>query len=108
MKASTLSLVALLGCVAAVSVAPASKSAASSKITGDYIEARTASVFAGACHFGGEYLSNGRDAVMAWSFTSGSFNGVDLAGVRVAAAVTSSANLRETDVSHKSEIVIDK
>ena len=113
MKARTLSMFALLGCVAAsVSGAPAGKSAApapapAAKITGDYIEARTASVFAGACHYGGEYLSNGRDAVMAWSFASGSFNGVDISGVRVAAAVTSNANLDDAQVAHKSELTVD-
>lgn len=100
-----LSLIALMGCIAAlVSAAPASKS--DSKITGDYLEARTASVFAGACHYGGEYLLNGRDAVMAWNFAAGSFNGVDLKGVRAAAAVTSDANLMELSAI-KSEIIVD-
>ncbi len=36
-------------------------------LTGDYVEARTASVFAGACHFNGEVVTTGRDAVMAWN-----------------------------------------
>ncbi|HEY4330472.1 MAG TPA: hypothetical protein VGN88_12105, partial [Phycisphaerae bacterium] len=36
------------------------------RITGDYVEARTASVFCGACHYNSEILCAGRDGVMAW------------------------------------------
>src|SRR5678815_4830331 len=32
---------------------------------GDYVEVRTASVFAGACHYNGEVVTTGRDAKMA-------------------------------------------
>src|ERR1700722_1556209 len=42
----------------------------STPIKGDYVEARTASVFAGACHYNGEVMITGRDAVMAWNVTS--------------------------------------
>lgn len=78
-----------------------------SKVYGDYIEARTASVFAGACHYNGEYPVLGRDAVMAWNFTSGSFNGVDLAGVRAIAAVSCETNLAEPQGTHKTDLTID-
>lgn len=108
MNARTLSLIGLLGCVGAAML-PAVKSgeAISPKITGDYVEARTAAVFGGACHYNGEYVTTGRDAVMAWNFTGGSFDGVDLTGVRAAAAITSDANLGEVEAQRKSEIVID-
>src|SRR5689334_23300137 len=79
---------------------------ASSKVVGDYVEARTASVFAGACHYNGELVTTGRDAVMAWNFTSGTFNGVDLAGAKAMAAVSSDANLSQ-DAARKVELVID-
>jgi hypothetical protein len=62
---------------------------------GLYVEARTASVYAGACHYNGEFVTAGRDALCAWRIESGSFGGVDLAGVAVAALVASDANLDE-------------
>ncbi len=76
-------------------------------ISGDYVEARTASVFAGACHYNGEVVTTGRDAVMAWSINSGVWKGTDLTGVRVFAAVSSTANLGEAQATRKSEIIID-
>src|ERR1041384_7726566 len=79
---------------------------ASSKVVGDYVEARTASVFAGACHYNGELVTTGRDAVAAWSFTSGTYNGTDLGGVTAMAAVSSQDNLSQ-NAARKSELVID-
>jgi hypothetical protein len=90
-----------------VSAGPAAKPPQSAKITGDYVEARTASVFAGACHYNGELVTTGRDAVMAWSFTAGAYNGTDLAGVRAMAAVTSDQNLGQENAARKVELVVD-
>src|SRR6476660_7095283 len=88
------------------STGPFVSQAPSGRIKGEYVEARTASVFAGACHYNGELVTTGRDAVMAWSFTAGTFNGVDLAGAKAMAAVTSDANLSQ-DAAKKVELVID-
>ncbi|MDQ6653989.1 MAG: DUF1326 domain-containing protein [Acidobacteriota bacterium] len=82
-------------------------SAESVSIRGDYVEVRTASVFAGACHYNGEVTTTGRDALMAWNVTSGKWNGVDLAGVRALAVVTSESNLSDNDAARHSEIIID-
>jgi len=95
---------ALLG-LCALSIGAVSTN--SKKITGDYVEARTASVFAGACHYNGELVTTGRDAIMAWSFNAGSFNGVDLAGVKAAASVTSDASLGDEHAARKVELVVD-
>jgi hypothetical protein len=91
------------------STAPAANSAdkSASKVTGDYVEVRTASVFAGACHYNGELVTVGREAIAAWNFTSGAWHGVDLTGVRAMAAVTSDANLGEERAARKVELVID-
>ena len=75
--------------------------------TGNYLEARTASVFAGACHYNGEYQTTGHDAVMAWSIEHGSWKNIDLSNVRVAAAVSSDTNLAETSAPHRCEIQVD-
>jgi len=76
-------------------------------LRGDYVEVRTASVFAGACHYNGEVVTTGRDAMMAWNVTSGKWQGVDLTGVRVMAIVSSDANLSEDNAARQSEIIID-
>ena len=83
-------------------------SAENVSIRGDYVEVRTASVFAGACHYNGEVTTTGRDALMAWNVTAGNWNGVDLAGVRAVAIVTAEVNLSDNDASRRSEIIIDR
>jgi hypothetical protein len=83
-----------------------SSPARSTPIKGDYVEARTASVFAGACHYNGELVTTGHEAVAAWSFASGTWDGVSLSGVRAAAAVTSDANLGQ-QAARKTELVVD-
>ncbi|HUB26875.1 MAG TPA: DUF1326 domain-containing protein [Tepidisphaeraceae bacterium] len=75
---------------------------------GTYVEARSCSVFAGACHYNGELTTSGRDAVMAWDIASGSFNGVNLAGVKVVAIVTSDENLSDDQTSHRAQIIVDR
>ena len=76
-------------------------------VRGDYVEVRTASVFAGACHYNGEVVTTGREAMMAWNVTSGKWQGVDLTGVRVMAIVSSDANLGDKNAARQSEVVID-
>src|SRR6476619_4941664 len=76
-------------------------------LRGDYVEVRTASVFAGACHYNGEVVTTGRDALMAWNVTSGKWQGVDLTGVRVLAIVSADANLGEANAARQSEVIID-
>ena len=76
-------------------------------LRGDYVEVRTASVFAGACHYNGEVVTTGRDAMMAWNVTSGKWQGVDLTGVRAMAIVTADANLSDDQAARQSEVIID-
>jgi hypothetical protein len=77
------------------------------QIRGDYLEVRTASVFAGACHYNGEVTTTGRDAMMAWNVTSGKWQGVDLSGVRAMAIISADANLADKNAARKTELVID-
>ena len=93
--------------VVAVSALVFSSQAESVSLRGDYVEVRTASVFAGACHYNGEVVTTGRDAMMAWNVTSGKWQGVDLSGVRALAIVSSDQNLGETNAARQSEIIID-
>ena len=93
--------------IVAISALVFSSRAENVSLHGDYVEVRTASVFAGACHFNGEVVTTGRDAMMAWNVTSGKWQGVDLAGVRAMAIVSSDANLSEDNGARQSEIIID-
>ena len=63
------------------------------RITGEYVEARTAEVFAGGCIMNSEAETMGRQAIMAWKITSGSFDGVALDGLTAVAAVAGDRNL---------------
>src|SRR6266849_9799665 len=82
--------------------------AESASLRGDYVEVRTASVFAGACHYNGEVTTTGRDAMMAWSVTSGKWNGVDLTGMRTIAVVSAADNLENAQAGRRSELIMDK
>jgi hypothetical protein len=92
-------------CVGAVGL---TSQAESTSVKGDYVEVRTASVFAGACHYNGEVTTTGRDALMAWNVTSGNWEGVDLTGVRALAVVSADDNLSNTQAGRRTELIIDK
>jgi hypothetical protein len=62
-------------------------------VTGTYVEARTAEVFAGACIMNGEAGTAGREALLAWKVDRGQVDGVALDGLAVVAAITSDTNL---------------
>ena len=69
--------------------------------SGTYVEARTASVFAGACHYGAEYTTSGREAIMAWRFDEGFARGAE-----VVAFVSSSDNLAENSSDRQSVVYL--
>jgi hypothetical protein len=62
-------------------------------VTGTYVEARTAEVFAGACVMNGEAATGGREALLAWKVDKGQVDGVRLDGLAVVAALVADANL---------------
>lgn len=62
-------------------------------ISGEYVEARTAEVFAGGCVMNSEAETMGRQAVMAWKIDRGSYRGVALDGLAIVAAVNGDRNL---------------
>jgi hypothetical protein len=102
MRSITLSIVLLSALATQVSATPTTNS-----LSGDYVEARTASVFAGACHYNGELVTAGKEAEMAWSIKEGTWNGVSLKGIVVLAAVSSTANLKDTKAKRESVLYID-
>lgn len=64
-------------------------------IRGEYVEARTADVFTGPCFSNAEIFIYGDSALMAWKVTEGSYKGVDLSGLGVAAAVKANCTFSE-------------
>lgn len=92
MKSTLLAFAAVCG-VSAALVADSGTT-----IRGDYVEVRTAEVFAGGCIVGMDGEAGGRHAVLAWRVTEGSINGVALDGLSVVAAVTGDRNLGNPDL----------
>ncbi len=86
-------LIAVLVVAGAAGLSAAPKAEPGARITGEYVEARTAEVFAGGCIMNSEAETMGRQAIMAWRITAGSFEGVALDGLTVAAAVAGDRNL---------------
>ena len=66
---------------------------AADPVRGTYVEARTCQVYTGPCFANGEVGSVGKDAVLAWRFTEGSWHGASLAGQSVAIVVNASETL---------------
>jgi hypothetical protein len=63
------------------------------QIRGDYIETRSADVYTGQCFANGEVNLVGKEAILAWHVQSGSWDGVPLDGLTIAAAVRAKATL---------------
>lgn len=63
------------------------------KIHGDYLETRSADIYTGSCFANGEMNLAGNQAILAWHIESGTWNGVSLDGLSVAAAVRARATL---------------
>ena len=70
-----------------------SLSAAAQEIRGDYLETRSADVYTGQCFANGEVNLVGNEAILAWHVQSGSWDGVSLQGLTVAAAVHAKGTL---------------
>jgi hypothetical protein len=77
-------------CVALLIVAT---SALGQQIRGDYVETRSADVYTGQCFANGEVNLVGDEAILAWHVQSGSWDGVPLDGLTIAAAVHAHATL---------------
>ena len=76
-------------------------------VQGEYIEARSASVYVGACHFGAEFVEGGKEATLIWNIHSGSWNNVSLDGLTVVAVVSAKNNLAIDTKTRKSVLYVD-
>jgi hypothetical protein len=105
-----LTLLGLFG-ASSSNLAPAIEHAQSTvipgKIVGDYVEARTAAVFAGGCHYNGELVTTGCDAILALKISEGTWKGSDLTGITAMAAISCQDNLQNDSAARQSEIVVN-
>jgi len=80
------------------------------QIRGDYLETRSADVYTGQCFANGEVNLVGNEAILAWHVQSGSWDGVPLEGLTVAAAVRANGTLGdpyEDPYPAKSVLLVD-
>jgi hypothetical protein len=80
-------------------------------ISGDYIEARSCDVWTGPCFANGEMGLTGREAMLVWTVRDGAWDGVDLSGLSVMAAVAvdkTLGNLKYHPRSGKAVIIVDE
>ena len=76
-------------------------------VQGEYIEARSASVYVGACHFGSEFVEGGREATLVWNIQSGSWNDVSLENLTVVAVMSAKNNLAIETKTRQSVLYMD-
>ncbi len=76
-------------------------------IQGEYIEARSASVYVGACHYGSEYVEGGKEATLIWNINKGIWNDVQLDGLTVVAVVSAKDNLAIDTKTRRSAVYVD-
>ena len=76
-------------------------------VQGEYIEARSASVYVGACHYGAEFVEGGKEATLVWNIQHGSWNNVSLDGLTVVAVVSAKRNLAIDTETRKSVLYLD-
>jgi hypothetical protein len=76
-----------------IAVLALSVSVLAEQIRGDYVETRSADVYTGACFANSEVNLVGNEAILGWHVRSGSWDGVSLDGLTVAAAVRAHGTL---------------
>jgi len=86
----TRSILPALALLAAVATGPSPTRA---ELAGHYLEARTCEIYTGPCFANGEVGLAGKNAVMAWKFTSGEHRGANLTGLSVVAVIKASHTL---------------
>lgn len=84
-----LPLTLTLGLLALTAAAPA----AAVSVAGDYLEARTSDVYTGPCYANSEVNLTGKEAILAWRVTDGSWDGEELDGLAVVAVVSAESTL---------------
>jgi hypothetical protein len=96
---------------AVASVSFAAEVVPARNVSGNYIEARTADVYTGPCFANGEVEQVGQEAVFGWKIKNGAWQGVDVTGLSVVAAVRAEhtiGNLTEKVNRAKAVLFVDE
>jgi hypothetical protein len=88
----------------ALALAPAPAHAVG--ITGQYIEARTCDIYTAPCFANSEMNLTGKHAIMAWKVDRGSFDGVRLDGLGVAAVIATTDTLGLEQTGHAKALLL--
>ena len=87
-----------------------SSSAFAAQIYGDYVETRTADVWTGPCFANGQVGLDGRQAIMAWKISKGTWDHVTLDGLSVVAVTIANSTLGDPyndPLPVKSVLIVD-
>jgi len=93
---------------AALAAAALAARPAAADVAGEYVEARSLSIHAGACHYNGEYDTAGREAVLVWKMDSGVLDGVRVDGLGIVAVVSGKDNLAKTGIARRAVLYVDQ
>lgn len=81
-------------------------------ISGDYLEARTSDVYTGPCFANSEVNLAGKEAILAWRVSEGTWDGVDLSDLSVVAIISAEATLGDPygapEAPARSVLVVDE
>lgn len=80
--------------------------ASAADIQGDYVEARNADVFTGPCISNAEVFIYGDQAVLAWKVNQGTWNGTDISGLCVAAAIRGTTTFSQDQPEKATTVLI--
>lgn len=90
------SMIVIAAAMVAVGLWLAGNSKAGTKsdtVKGNYLESRTCDIYTGPCFANSQVGLGGHEALLAWNVESGTFDGVDLAGLNVLMAVRANDTL---------------
>jgi hypothetical protein len=78
-------------------------------VRGQYLEARTCDVYTGSCFANADTSLTGRNAVLAWKIEQGTYRGVKLDGLGVAAVLATSDTLGlKQSAPAKAVVIVDR
>ena len=81
--------------------------AGETSVSGDYVEARTCSVYTGACHANGEAVTTGKEAMLVWHVNKGTVEGKKIDGFTVVAVLTGQDNLGKKNCDRECVVYVD-
>lgn len=80
-------------------------------IEGTYVEVRSCDVYTAACYANSEVGLTGKEAILTWDIAKGSWNGVDLNGLKVMAVLKANETLGDrsrNEYSAKAVVFVDE